>query len=231
MPAMVGGGAKAKPGEVSLAHKGVLFLDELAEFPRQVLDSLRQPLETGNIAISRVNSHITYPADFQLIGAMNPCRCGYLGEASKECKKAPNCGEEYKNKISGPLLDRFDIIVNVGTIDLFAIKKMSATENSQTVKNRVLETREIQYERYKDEELMQNLSKINSKINGQIIEKYCDLSEESEKILQNAIQQNKSSMRSVTRILRVARTIADMDKCEKINENHLYEAIGYRKGL
>lgn len=231
MPAMVGGGMKAKPGEISLAHKGVLFLDELAEFPRQVLDSLRQPLETGNIAISRVNSHITYPADFQLIGAMNPCRCGYLGEASKECKKAPICGEEYKNKISGPLLDRFDIIINVGTIDLFSLRKMSATENSQIVRSRVLQAREIQYERYKNEELMKDYSKINAKINGQALEKYCALDEKSEKILQNAIQQNKSSMRAVTRILRVARTIADMEKCEKINENHLYEAIGYRRGL
>lgn len=124
MPAMVGGGMRARPGEISLAHNGVLFLDELAEFPRQVLDSLRQPLETGAVNIARVNSHITYPANFQLIAAMNPCRCGFLGDASRECKKAPNCGEDYKNKISGPLLDRIDIVVNVGQIDIFAAKNL-----------------------------------------------------------------------------------------------------------
>jgi magnesium chelatase family protein len=231
MPAMVGGGTKAKPGEVSLAHNGVLFLDELAEFPRQVLDSLRQPLETGNISISRVNSHTTYPANFQLIAAMNPCRCGYLGDASRECKKAPNCGEEYRNKISGPLLDRVDISVNVGQIDIFSAATLKSGESSEVVLERVLKARKLQKERYDSEEEMKNLPKINARIDGKTLEKFCKLDLECQKILQNSVQKMQSSMRGITRILRVARTIADLEGSEKINQNHLLEAISYRRKL
>ena len=229
MPAMVGGGAKAKPGEVSLAHNGVLFLDELAEFPRQVLDSLRQPLETGNISISRVNSHITYPANFQLVTAMNPCRCGYLGDGARECKKAPICGEEYKNKISGPLLDRIDISVNVGQVDIFSAAILKKGESSKEVAARVLKARELQKKRYENEVEMKNLPKINAKIDGKTLEKFCDLDLESQKILQNSVQKMQSSMRGITRILRVARTIADLEESEKINSQHLLEAISYRR--
>ena len=231
MPAMVGGGAKAKPGEVSLAHNGVLFLDELAEFPRQVLDSLRQSLETGNVSISRVNSHITYPANFQLVAAMNPCRCGYLGDASRECKKAPACGEEYKNKISGPLLDRIDISVNVGQVDIFAAKNFSKGESSEVIAARVFKARQLQKERYESESEMKNLPKINAKIDGKILEKFCELDEGGQKILQNAVQKMQSSMRGVTRILRVARTIADLENSKKIHQNHLLEAISYRRKI
>lgn len=222
MPAMVGGGVKAKPGEVSLAHRGVLFLDELAEFPRQVLDSLRQPLETGETTISRVNSHVTYPANFQLIAAMNPCRCGFLGDAGRECKKAPLCGEDYKNKISGPFLDRIDIVVNVGMIDLFTEKKISAGESSEIVKERVINAREIQHQRQQ---------KTNSEIDGKDLEKFCELSEDGQKILKNFSQKMQSSMRGVTRILRVARTIADLEMEEKINPRHLLEAASYRRKI
>ena len=230
MPAMVGGGTKAKPGEVSLAHNGVLFLDELAEFPRQVLDSLRQPLEAGTISISRVNSHVTYPANFQLVAAMNPCRCGYLGDGNRECKKAPICGEDYKNKISGPLLDRVDIVVNVSQIDIFSpLSSTSNSETSQVVAKRVLESRALQRNRYEKEDEMQNLPKINAKINGKTLEKFCDLNTECQNILQQSVKKMQSSMRGVTRILRVARTIADLDGEEKINKNHLLEAISYRR--
>ena len=231
MKKLVGGGNKEKPGEVSLAHNGVLFLDELAEFPRQVLDSLRQPLEAGNISISRVNSHITYPANFQLVTAMNPCRCGYLGDVTRECKKAATCGEEYKNKISGPLLDRIDIAVVVGQVDIFAAVNLKKGESSAMVAARVLKARELQRERYEQEVEMENLPKLNSKINGDILEKFCELDLDGQKILQNSVQKMQSSMRGVTRILRVARTIADLESCEKINSNHLLEAISYRRKI
>lgn len=231
MPAMIGGGAKARPGEVSLAHNGVLFLDELAEFPRQVLDSLRQPLETGNVAISRVNSHITYPANFQLIAAMNPCRCGYLGDASRECKKAPICGEDYKNKISGPLLDRIDISVNVGQVDIFSLNNLKKGEMSEVVLARVLKARELQKKRYEKEMEMKNLPKINAKIDGKTLEKFCELDEKGQRLLQNSVEKMQSSMRGITRILRVARTIADLECSENINANHLLEAISYRRKI
>lgn len=226
MPAMVGGGTKAKPGEVSLACHGVLFLDELAEFPRQVLDSLRQPLETGFVSISRVNSHITYPANFQLIAAMNPCRCGYLGDAARECKKAPICGEDYKNKISGPLLDRIDMIVEVPQIDIF-FTQTNPAENSQTVKKRVIQARNLQKIRYQNENSLQT----NSRLNGQNLEKYCELDDECQKILKKSVEKMSTSMRGITRILRVARTIADMEESAAIKQTHLLEAIAYRRKL
>jgi len=228
--AMVGGGAKAKPGEISLASNGVLFLDELAEFPRQVLDSLRQPLENGNVTISRVNSHVNYPANFQLVAAMNPCRCGYLGYANKECKKSPHCGEEYKNKISGPLLDRIDIIINVSQVNIFH-HQSRITEGSKEILARVKFARQIQKKRYQSEIMMQNLPKINGKINGDILEKFCKLSEEGRKILENSVNKMNSSMRGITRILRVARTIADLENSQNITNNHLLEAISYRRNL
>jgi len=231
MPAMVGGGARAKPGEVSLAHHGVLFLDELAEFPRQVLDALRQPLETNNISISRVNSHITYPANFQLVAAMNPCRCGYLGDGARQCKKAPICGQDYQNKISGPLLDRIDISVNVGQVDIFATQNLSKSEDTKTIAARVLKARTLQKSRYEAEDQMKNLPKINSKIDGKTLEKFCELDVGAQKILQNAVAKNHSSMRGITRILRVARTIADLEESPKIEEPHLLEAVSYRRKI
>ncbi len=207
MPAMIGGGVKAKPGEVSLAHCGILFLDELAEFPRQVLDSLRQPLETSEVSVARVNARINYPANFQLIAAMNPCRCGHLGDAARECKKAPHCGEDYKNKISGPLLDRIDITINVSQVDIFE-EISQERENSATVLNRVTAARELQKQRYKDEASMQNSAKLNSKIDGKTLEKVTELDEECRKILKKSVEKMSTSMRGITRILRVARTIA-----------------------
>jgi magnesium chelatase family protein len=231
MPAMVGGGVRAKPGEISLAHNGVLFLDEIAEFPRQVLDALRQPLETGNVSISRVNSHVTYPANFQLIAAMNPCRCGFLGDAMRECKKAPNCGEDYKNKISGPFLDRIDIVVNVGQFDVFAAKNLQNSESSELIKKRVLAARNLQKRRYDEEVEMRNLPKINSKITSKVSEKFCELSDESRAILKKSVEQSQSSMRGIGKILKVARTIADLEMSEKIDSRHLLEAISYRRKI
>ncbi|NBV06198.1 MAG: ATP-binding protein [Proteobacteria bacterium] len=230
MPAMIGGGVKAKPGEVSLAHQGILFLDELAEFPRQVLDSLRQPLETGDVNVSRVNARINYPANFQLVTAMNPCRCGYLGDAARECKKAPICGEDYKNKISGPLLDRIDITINVPQVDIFS-EISSKSESSEIVKARVLEARRLQKIRYEAEPAMQNLPKINSKIDGKILEKFSELDEECRKVLKKSVEKMSTSMRGINRILRVALTIADLEKSEQIHQHHLLEAISYRRKI
>ncbi len=229
MPAMVGGGSKAKPGEISLAHNGILFLDELAEFPRQVLDSLRQPIENGNISISRVQAHINYPANFQLVAAMNPCRCGYLSEPSKACSKAPNCGRDYQAKISGPLMDRMDIIINVPQVDIFDQETKSG-ESSEVVSKRVAKARDIQKLRYETDPLTKNITtKTNSKANGKALEKYTQLDEESQKIIKATVEKLGISMRGYNRILRVARTIADLDGCENIKQNHLLEAVGYRR--
>jgi len=230
MPAMVGGGVKAKPGEVSLAHRGVLFLDELAEFPRQVLDSLRQPLESGIINISRVNSHITYPANFQLICAMNPCRCGFLGDAKKECKKAPFCGEEYKSKISGPLLDRIDIVINVSQIDYFK-QEQTPIEDSNQIRQRILLARKIQDQRYQEFAEQKFKGKTNSDVESKVIEKFCELDWQGKKILEDYITKTRSSMRAISRILRVARTISDLEQNEKISYENLCEAIALRRNL
>jgi magnesium chelatase family protein len=228
MPAMVGGGSKAKPGEISLAHNGILFLDELAEFPRQVLDSLRQPIENGNVTISRVQNHINYPANFQLVAAMNPCRCGYLSEASKACSKAPSCGRDYQAKISGPLMDRMDIIIEVPQIDIFSLSSSNTGESSEQVAKRVKAARNLQKNRYENE----NIScKINAKANGQVLEKFTQLDEKSQKILKLTIEKTGTSMRGYNRILRVARTIADLENAINIQQSHLLEAIGYRKGF
>lgn len=227
MPAMVGGGAKVKPGEISLACNGVLFLDELPEFPRQVLDSLRQPIETAQVSISRANSHITYPANFQLIAAMNPCRCGYLGNKKKECKKAPFCGEDYKNKISGPMLDRIDIAIEVPQVNVFSLQDQES-ESSPEVKKRVLAARKIQQIRYQNDPVpKQN----NAKVSSKTFQDHMNLDTESEGILTKSIETGRFSMRGITRIMRVARTIADLEECELIKKNHILEAISYRRGI
>ncbi len=231
MPAMVGGGSRAKPGEISLAHNGILFLDELAEFPRQVLDSLRQPIENGNVTISRVLSHINYPANFQLVAAMNPCRCGYLSDQGKACNKAPVCGRDYQSKISGPLMDRMDIIIEVPQIDIFA-ENIGIREKSATVAARVAAARNIQRKRYEQESLMENATlKLNSKANGKVLEKYTEIDADSQKILKLTMEKMGISIRGYNRILRVARTIADLDNAENINQSHLLEAISYRRGF
>lgn len=220
MPAMVGGGMKTKPGEISLAHNGILFLDELGEFPRQVLDSLRQPIEDNIVTISRANSHITYPANFQLIAAMNPCRCGYLGNDRKSCNRAPKCGKDYQAKISGPILDRMDIIIQVPQINIFTQNNESKEEASSNILKRIKSARNIQYQRSK---------KLNSNNSSAEIEKTFDFSGENRDLIEKAMHKMDISMRGFTRILKVARTIADLANNPKIEKTHLSEAIGYRK--
>ncbi len=225
MPALVGGGVKAKPGEITLAHKGVLFLDELAEFPRQVLDSLRQPLETRNVTVARAQAHITYPADFQLVAAMNPCRCGYLFDAARACNKAPRCGEDYMGKLSGPLLDRFDVIIEVPEVapkDLLTGTHAPA-ERSATVALRVAKARAIQQARYEAAGVS-----VNAQADGEVLEAATKLSPESRALLIDALEKMGLSMRGHNRVLRVARTIADLAGAGDIAREHLLEALSYR---
>jgi magnesium chelatase family protein len=230
MPAMVGGGTKPKPGEISLAHNGILFLDELAEFPRSVLESLRQPIENGKITVSRAQSHVDYPANFQIIAAMNPCRCGYLSDKERECSRAPKCGIDYQAKISGPLLDRMDIIINVAQIDIFADHEKESLEYSSSIKKRVIDARNIQKQRYKNAKVSQN-NKTNARISGKIFEEAVTIDEETKNIAKLSINKLKLSMRGYGKILKVARTIADLAGSKNILKEHLLEAISYRRNL
>lgn len=230
MAAMVGGGSYAKPGEVSMAHRGVLFLDELAEFPRAVLDALRQPLETGNITISRAHSHITFPASFQLVAAMNPCRCGYALDIRKRCSRAPRCAQEYQNRISGPLLDRIDLYLEIEAVDILNLKLNQAIqkrESSAAIAARVERARLIQYERYKH--LQSTLPITNSSVEAKALEAYLELDTETLTIARQAVEKFGLSMRGYNRLLRVVRTIADLDGTEQINVNHFLEGVCYRR--
>jgi magnesium chelatase family protein len=227
MPAMVGGGSKPRPGQISLAHNGILFLDELPEFPRQVLDSLRQPLETGKISIARAMQNATYPAEFQLIAAMNPCRCGYYGDPARQCKRNASCAQEYQNKISGPLLDRFDLFVDIPNIDIFSEKmKFAGNESSSVVKARVEVAREIQINRYKKSN---SRRETNSHAGSSDIEKYMLLDKKGEDLLKLANQKYNFSLRSYNKIIKVARTIADLANSENIGEDHIAESLMFRR--
>ena len=219
---LVGGGAIPKPGEISLAHYGVLFLDELPEFEKSTLEVLRGPLEDGKITISRVNATLTYPSKFMLVASMNPCPCGYYG-SDKECSCSNQAINKYLGKISGPLLDRIDIQVEVSSVKYKNINSNTQEETSEQIRKRVEETRRIQLERYKECGIYSN-----SELTPKLIEKYCKLDEKSKIILEKAFNKLGLSARAYARILKVARTIADMDKSENIQSNHLLEAIQYR---
>ena len=226
MPAMVGGGTsrRTKPGEISLAHNGILFLDELPEFPRIVIDSLRQPLEDGKVNISRANHHITYPAKFQLIAAMNPCRCGFLGDAERSCNKAPRCGEDYQNKISGPFMDRMDIYLEVTNKSINEIINSKESEPSEEIAKRVQAARDIQINRYTNRGI-----KNNSELHGDLIREFAEPISEAKLLLNNAADKMKLSMRGYNRILKLSRSIADLEAEQNINKSHVYEALNYRK--
>jgi len=230
LPALIGGGAKAKPGEVSLAHHGVLFLDELPEFTRPTLESLRQPLETGKAVIARANNHATYPARFQLIAAMNPCRCGWLGDESRECTKAPRCALDYQTKISGPLLDRIDIQVDVLPVAISDLSQPAPeAENSATVAARIARARDIQHERYAAH-ADQNPALINTYVSGELLEEISPLQDDARTMLHQAAEQLKLSARGYHRVLRVARTIADLDGAPgELGKRHVAEALSYRR--
>lgn len=224
LPALVGGGVKSQPGEISLAHQGVLFLDELPEFKRSTLESLRQPLETGYVTIARANSHITYPSRFQLIAAMNPCKCGYLDDTSRSCGRAPKCALDYQGKISGPLFDRIDLHIEVPEVSISELTSQGTGETSGEIAKRVLNAREIQKERCKG----QNFA-LNSYADGPFLEEILHMNQDAKELINNAIKKIKFSARGYTRLLRVARTIADLEGSDSVARQHVSEAISYRR--
>lgn len=224
---IVGGGADAKPGELSLAHNGILFLDELPEFQRQTIEALRQPLETNNITISRAKDHITYPANIQLIAAMNPCKCGFYGDVQRQCSKSPKCALEYRNKISGPILDRFDIVIYVNSIKVSELFENNEEKiSSETIRNRVTNSRILQTKRAFEHNIVD--MPLNGKAQGKYLESITKLDIDSKIFFQKAIEHSNLSTRGCHKILRVSRTIADMEMSEKIQKHHLAEALQYR---
>ncbi|TNE47564.1 MAG: ATP-binding protein [Sphingomonadales bacterium] len=224
MAALTGGGLKVKPGEVSLAHLGVLFLDELPEFQRPVLDSLRQPLETGQVDVARANAHVTFPASVQLIAAMNPCRCGHLGDAALACSRAPRCAADYQSKVSGPMLDRIDLHVEVEAVSAADMALPPPAEGSAQVAARVAAARAIQTARAD-----KTGARSNAELNGDALEQWAKPDEAGQKLLLQAANAMRLSARGYTRMLRVARTIADLSGAECVGRIHIAEALSYRR--
>ncbi len=226
MAAIVGGGRGAKPGEISLAHNGVLFLDELPEFSRQVLDTLRQPVENGTVMISRANAHVKYPCKFMLISAANPCRCGYMADPERACARVPLCGQDYLGRISGPLMDRFDLRVEVPPVTIQDLKgeDTSTRESSVDIAIRVAAARQIQADRYS------NIADIalNTDAEGSVLETVAAPDAEGTQMLEKAADKFKLTARGYHRVLRVARTIADLSAQENVRKPHIAEALSYR---
>ena len=220
---LVGGGQIPKPGEISLAHYGVLFLDELPEFNKKTLEVLRGPLEDKKITISRVNASLTYPCNFMLVASMNPCPCGYYGSKEKECTCLPDAITRYINKISGPLLDRIDIQVEVNQVKYQNLEDDRPAESSHEMKERVNKARKLQQERYKNYGIYSN-----SELTPKLINEYYKIDSKTSKILEDAFNRLGFSARAYNRILKVARTIADLDEKQNIELKHVAEAIQYR---
>lgn len=230
LPALVGGGHRVRPGEISLAHRGVLFLDELPEFSRGTLESLRQPLETGEAVVARVNAHVTYPARFQLVAAMNPCRCGYLGDAEMECTKAPRCAGDYQAKLSGPLLDRIDIQVEVGAVSIADLADAAEGEMSAAVAGRVAAARARQEERYRALGIEASGILVNAHATTEIIEQVARMAAPAKTMFTDAAERLRLSARSYHRMLKVALTIADLaGGPDEVLSAHVAEALSYRR--
>jgi magnesium chelatase family protein len=217
--ALAGGGQRAKPGEISLAHRGVLFLDELPEFPKQTLETLRQPMETGRTTVARASAHITYPARFQLVAAMNPCRCGYLCDTTRECGRAPRCAEDYQNRISGPLLDRIDLTVEVQPASAAELARAPAGEASEAVAARVAHARSAQRERYGDGGPISN---------AEADVRDVQMAPDAHGLAEQAMEKLRLSPRGYTRVLRVGRTIADLAGVKVVQRVHVAEALAFR---
>lgn len=220
---LVGGGINPKPGEISLAHYGVLFLDELPEFNRKTLEVLREPLEDKSITITRINASLTYPCNFMLVASMNPCPCGFLGSIGKQCTCTPDAISKYIGKISGPLLDRIDIQVEVNQVKYQNLAETKNIESSKDIKIRVNKARKIQQERYKDYGIYSN-----AELTTKLINKYCKIDNKTAKVLEEAFKKLRLSARAYDRILKVARTIADLEEKKNIELRHVAEAIQYR---
>jgi magnesium chelatase family protein len=219
---LVGGGSHPKPGEISLAHEGVLFLDELPEFPRHVLEALRQPLESGMVHVSRAQQQVSFPANFQLIAAMNPCPCGYYGDSTSKCHCTEDQISKYQAKISGPLLDRIDMVLEVPPLpkEVLLKQKNEPIENSETIRSRVLDCYNMQLSRQ---------GKLNDRLSSDEVDRLIILNKDNRQLLEGVIDKLHLSARAYHRILKVARTIADLDHAQEIEQQHLIEAIGYRR--
>ncbi|WP_170414901.1 YifB family Mg chelatase-like AAA ATPase [Ruegeria atlantica] len=224
MAAIVGGGRGAKPGEISLAHNGVLFMDEFPEFPRSVLETLRQPIETGEVMVARANAHVKYPCRFMLVAAANPCKCGYLTDPGRACSRAPVCGEDYLSRISGPLMDRFDLRIEVPPVGFTDLDLPPSGDSSVTVAARVEEARAIQAERFCD---MPSTHQ-NADVEGKLLDEIAAPDAEGKDLLLKAAERFGLSARAFHRILRVARTIADLDGAPDVRRPHVAEALSFR---
>ena len=223
---IIGGGINPKPGEITLAHRGVLFLDEMVEFPRNVLETLRQPLEDGEIVISRTKMSIKYPAKFMLVGAMNPCPCGFLGDKEKQCTCSDTQIQRYQSRLSGPLLDRIDLVINVPRLTTEELVQKQENEPSTKIRERIIRARKIQAQRYQNDGIL-----TNSELTTKLIKKYCVLSDKCAEILKFATQKYGLSGRKYNRILKLARTIADLDCSENITELHISQALQYKSTI
>jgi magnesium chelatase family protein len=229
MPALVGGGLRARPGEMALAHLGVLFLDELPEFQSRVLESLRQPLETGETVVARVNYHVTYPARFQLIAAMNPCKCGMAGEEGHVCRKGPRCAADYQARISGPLLDRMDIQIELPGVRASDLSLPAPKETSADIARRVAAARDVQRRRF--ETLGVPKLRTNAAADGELLEEIARPDDAGRKLLHDAAEAMNLSARGYHRVLRVARTLADLDQRDNVSRINIAEALSYRQKL
>ncbi|MGB4908583.1 MAG: YifB family Mg chelatase-like AAA ATPase, partial [Tabrizicola sp.] len=224
MAAIVGGGRGAKPGEISLAHNGVLFLDEFPEFPRTVLDTLRQPIEAGTVMVARANAHIRYPCRFLLIAAANPCKCGYLSDPNRACGRAPICGEDYLGRISGPLMDRFDLRVEVPPVAFADLDLPASGESSAAIATRVAAARDRQTARFTAAPDL----RVNADLEGSALEEHASPDAEGKELIGRVAERMGLSARGYHRVLRVARTIADLDESTTVRKPHIAEAISFR---
>jgi magnesium chelatase family protein len=228
MPSLVGGGSRARPGEISLAHLGVLFMDEFPEFHRAALEALRQPLETGYSMIARANAHVRYPARFQLVAAMNPCRCGYFGDPAQSCSRTPGCAGDYQAKVSGPLFDRIDLHVDVPAVSAADMALPPPAQGSKDVAARVAAARALQRDRFAQAKAERPI-RTNADADGQLLEEIAAPDADGRRLLTEAAERMRLTARGYHRVLRVARTLADLDASAAVRRIHVAEAISYRR--